>query len=499
MRRAGPPARGREGWDRALLEQPPPVEEVAIAARSPRRFEPVLGPDLVRAAEGRAAELRERLGPRRVWNVNSTAVGGGVAEMLPSLLGYARWLGIDARWLVIGGEPAFFGVTKRLHHALHGSSGDGRPLGAAEREVYEAVQRHNAPQLLERVRPGDVVILHDPQTAGLAPALAEAGAVVAWRCHIGHDAVNGEVESGWSFLEPYLAEVPAYVFSRRAYVPRQLDADRAAVIAPSIDPFSAKNEELAEETVRAILVQVGLIAGTPRAEGVSFTGAAGAERSVRRPAAIVREGPPPEWGTPLVVQVSRWDPLKDPLGVIAGFRALIEQGRAGDAELVLAGPDVSSVSDDPEGQAVLEAAVSAWRALSPPLRRRIHLAQLPTDDLAENASMVNALQRHASVVVQKSLNEGFGLTVTEAMWKARPVLASAVGGIRDQIEDGVSGVLVADPSDTAAYAAALAELVGEPARAAAIGERARERVREQYLGLRHLGQYADLLERLGLW
>lgn len=482
-----------------MLEQPPPVEEVQIASRSPRRFAPILGAEAVRAAEERAARLGERLRGRRIWNVNSTAVGGGVAEMLPSLLGYARDLGVDARWLVIGGEPAFFGVTKRLHHALHGSAGDGRPLGVAEREAYEAVQRHNAPQLLGRIRRGDVVILHDPQTAGLAPALAGAGAVLAWRCHIGHDAVNAEVEGGWSFLEPYLADVPAYVFSRRTYVPRQLDGDRAVVIAPSIDPFSAKNEELDEETVRSVLVQVGLVAGSPRPGGVSFSGPGGEARRVSRAAHVVREGPPPAWETPLVVQVSRWDPLKDPLGVMEGFCSLLDAGGAGDAELVLAGPDVSSVSDDPEGQAVLASAVSAWRALPPRARRRIHLAQLPTEDLAENASMVNALQRHAAIVVQKSLNEGFGLTVTEAMWKARPVLASAVGGIRDQIEDGLSGVLVADASDREAYASALAALIGEPSRAAAIGAAARERVRDRYLGLRHLGQYADLLERLGLW
>ncbi len=482
-----------------MLERTPPVEEVAIATRSLRLFDPVLGAEVVRAAEQRAAHVREQLRGRTVWNVNSTAVGGGVAEMLPSLLGYAHDLGIDARWLVIGGEPAFFGVTKRLHHALHGSSGDGRPLGSAEREIYEAVQRHNAPQLLERIRPGDLVILHDPQTAGLAPSLSRAGAVVAWRCHIGHDAVNDEVESGWSFLEPYLADVPAYVFSRRAYVPRQLDASRAMVIAPSIDPFSAKNEELGEEATRSVLVQIGLVDGSPQESGVSFAGADGSVRSVRRPARIVREGPPPAWETPLVVQVSRWDPLKDPLGVIEGFRSLAEGGRAGTAELVVAGPDVTAVSDDPEGQVVFRAAASAWQALPGPVRRRVHLAQLPTDDLAENASMVNALQRHAAVVVQKSLNEGFGLTVTEAMWKARPVLATAVGGIRDQIEDGVSGVLIADPADVEEYADALAVLIQEPVRAAGIAESARDRVRDHFLGIRHLGQYADLMERLGLW
>lgn len=480
------------------MMQPPPAQEVAITTESMSRFEPILGSEWLRGAEQAAEHVRERLGGRTVWNVNSTAVGGGVAEMLPSLLGYVRGAGIDARWLVIGGEPAFFGVTKRLHHALHGSSGDGRPLGAAERETYEAVQRHNAPQLLERIEPGDFVILHDPQTAGLAPYLTAAGAVVAWRCHIGHDATNEEVDRGWSFLAPYLDGVPAYVFSRDAYVPRQLDASRSVVIPPSIDPFSPKNEELSEETIRSILMQVGLIDGSRQEGSVSFAGAGGSARTVRRPAQIVCEGPAPSWETPLIVQVSRWDPLKDPLGVIEGFRLLLEGGRAGAAELVLAGPDVTAVSDDPEGQLVLAAVVEAWHALPEPVRRRVHLAQLPTDDLQENASMVNALQRHAAVVVQKSLNEGFGLTVTEAMWKSRPVVASAVGGIRDQIEAGVSGVLIADARDMEAYADALAILIADAERAAAIGEAAHERVRDRYLGIRHLMQYAELMERIGL-
>ncbi len=417
-----------------MMQEPPPVQEVVIAAESVRRFEPILGFEWIRGAEKTAEHVRGRLRGRTVWNVNSTAVGGGVAEMLPSLLGYVRGMGIDSRWLVIGGEPDFFGVTKRLHHALHGSAGDGRPLGDEERAIYEAVQLHNAPQLLGMVEPGDVVILHDPQTAGLAPSLAEAGAVVAWRCHIGHDVTNEEVDRGWSFLAPYLQDVPAYVFSREAYVPRQLDASRAMVFAPSIDPFSPKNEELSEETIRAILMHIGLVDG-PRAEGaVSFVGADGTVRSVHRHAQVVREGRAPSWETPLITQVSRWDPLKDPVGVIEGFRSLVMSGRAGDAELVLAGPDVTAVSDDPEGQQVLASAVEAWHALPPEVRGRVHLAQLPTDDVQENAAMVNALQRHSAVIVQKSLNEGFGLTVTEAMWKGRPVVASAVGGIRDQIE-----------------------------------------------------------------
>jgi trehalose synthase len=482
-----------------MIQEPPPVQEVVIAAESVRRFEPILGSEWIRGAEQTADHVRTQLRGRTVWNVNSTAVGGGVAEMLPSLLGYVCGMGIDARWLVIGGEPEFFGVTKRLHHALHGSAGDGRPLGDAEREIYEAVQRHNAPQLLGMVEPGDVVILHDPQTAGLAPYLIEAGAAVAWRCHIGHDATNEEVDRGWSFLAPYLENVPAYVFSRETYVPPQLDKSRAMVIPPSIDPFSPKNEELSEETIRAILMHVGLV-DRPTAEGaVSFVGADGTVRAVHRQAQIVREGRAPSWETPLIVQVSRWDPLKDPVGVIDGFRLLVESGRAGEAELVLAGPDVTAVSDDPEGQLVLASVVEAWHALPQQVRGRVHLAQLPTDDLQENAAMVNALQRHSTVIVQKSLHEGFGLTVTEAMWKGRPVVASAVGGIQDQIEGGISGVLLEDAHDMEAYAGALAGLLADGERAATIGQAARERVRERYLGIRHLMQYAELLERAGAW
>ena len=482
-----------------MMQEPPPVQEVVIAAESVDRFEPILGAEWIRGAERTAEHVRDRLRGRTVWNVNSTAVGGGVAEMLPSLLGYVRGLGIDSRWLVIGGEPDFFGVTKRLHHALHGSAGNGSPLGDAERAIYEAVQKHNAPQLLSMVEPGDVVILHDPQTAGLAPYLQEAGVVVAWRCHIGHDETNEEVDRGWSFLAPYLKDVPAYVFSREDYVPSQLDASRAMVIAPSIDPFSPKNEEMAEETIRSILMHIGLVDG-PTAEGaVSLVGADGTVRSVHRQAQIVREGSAPAWETPLIVQVSRWDPLKDPLGVIEGFRSLVETGRAGDAELVLAGPDVTAVSDDPEGQLVLASVVEAWHRLPEAVRGRVHLAQLPTDDVQENAAMVNALQRHSSVIVQKSLHEGFGLTVTEAMWKGRPVVASAVGGIRDQIEGGLSGVLLEDARDTEAYAGALAGLLADGDRAASIGRAATERVRDRYLGIRHLMQYAELLERAGAW
>ncbi len=211
---------------------------------------------------------------------------------------------------------------------------------------------------------------------------------------------------------------------------------------------------------------------------------------------MIRLGRPPTWETPLVVQVSRWDPLKDPVGVMRGFASLVDGTTPSSAHLVLAGPDVSGVTDDPEGGAVFDAVHLAWRALPHAVRDKIHLASLPTADVEENAVIVNALQRHATVVVQKSLKEGFGLTVTEAMWKGRPVLASAVGGIQDQIEDGVSGVLLKDPTNVEEFAMALRRLLEDPDWAQRLGAAARDRVCDQFLGIRHLLEYARLIARL---
>ena len=467
--------------------------EVAVPARSFGLLEGVIGAEAVAAARDRAASLRARLAGRTVWNINSTATGGGVAEMLPSLIGYARDLGVETRWLVIEGIAPFFGLTKRLHHALHGAAGDGSPLGDAERAVYEQVAEENAAGVLAHVGPRDIVILHDPQTAGLAPHLARAGIPSIWRCHIGSDAVNEEVERGWAFLAPYLEPVDAFVFTRQAYVPALASGREVMLIPPSLDPLTAKNEDLDAETVRAVLAHTGMIAGEPGDGPVSFTGQDGSPRRVERRAEVLRSGPPPPADVPLAVQVSRWDPLKDPLGVMHGFAAIAADTTA---QFVLAGPDTSGVADDPEAAHVLEETIAVWRELPEAVRDRIHLVSLPTDDVEENAVMVNALQRHAAVVVQKSLQEGFGLTVTEALWKGRPVLASAVGGIQDQIEDGHDGVLLADPSDLAAYGASLRELLAQPERAEALGRQARETVRERFLSVRHLGQYAELIERL---
>jgi trehalose synthase len=472
------------------------MQEISVPSQSIDRYAPIIGEREVAAARAVAERIRRRLEGRALWNVNSTAHGGGVVEILSTLLPYARGSGIDARWLVIDANPDFFHVTKRLHHALHGRRGDDTPLGPPQRAVYEDALRANSGELLGLVRRRDVVLLHDPQTAGLAPELLRAGAIVIWRCHIGADEANDQSDIAWDFLQPYLENVPATVFTRLQYVPECCDHGRSTIIPPAIDPFSAKNQELDEDTTRAILVHAGIVEGPPGNGQPTFTRQDGSPGRVDRAADIVRLGRAPSWDKPLVVQVSRWDPLKDPLGVMNGFVRLLDDNRAGDADLVLAGPNVSAVVDDPEGAETLNQIVQSWRELPHGHRGRVHLASLPMTDTEENAAIVNALQRHATIVVQKSLEEGFGLTVSEAMWKARPVIGSALGGIQEQIEDGVSGLLLSEASDVPGFAGLLQRLLDDPASARRLGEAARERVRSHYLGLRQLIQHAELLERL---
>ncbi|MXY87639.1 MAG: glycosyltransferase [Dehalococcoidia bacterium] len=474
-----------------------PLSQVDLRSYSLERFREVVAPPDYERALGVLERSRELLGGRTVWHVNSTAEGGGVAEMLRSLLAYARGTGIDARWAVIEGEPEFFRITKRLHHALHDSTGDGSPLGAQAARAYGDVLTPNIEAFLEDVRPGDAVFLHDPQTAGMAPALMAHGVTVIWRCHIGTEDLTPEAEGGWSFLAPHVRDVPLRIFSRQAYVPPVLDDGRSVVVQPSIDAFSAKNEEQAEDVTRAILAQSGLIKG-PAGDGPrSFTREDGTTGSVERQASVLREGEAPDRDDPLIVQVSRWDPLKDHGGVMRGFASFVERcDPDGRSQLVLAGPDVSGVTDDPEGGIVLEELKAEWAAFPEHLRARMHLASLPMDDVAENAAMVNALQRHASVIVQKSLREGFGLTLTEAMWKSRPVIASRVGGLQDQVVHEEDGLLLDNPADVEALGDALCRVMDDEELAAELGANAKERVRANFLGIRHLAQYHDLLNGL---
>jgi trehalose synthase len=470
------------------------LQEITIAPESINRLEPLVGEERIAGAKAVAERLSRRLKGRVIWNVNSTAYGGGVAEMLPSLQAYVRGAGIDCRWLVMEGTPEFFRVTKRIHHALHGSVGENTPLDEGARAVYEKVSQDNAIELQALIRARDIVILHDPQTAGLIPHMMRAGAIVVWRCHVGQDESDEESDKGWAFLAPYLASVPAAVFSREAYIPICCDRGRSVIIPPSIDPFSAKNQDMDEATVRAILVHTGLVEG-PAGEGKpTFLHREGTPGRVDRQAEVIRHGRALLWDTPLVVQVSRWDWSKDPAGVMEGFARKVEQSAVSGAELVLAGPNVTAIADDPEGATVFSEVVAQWRNLPQHDRAKIHLALLPMDDVEENAAIVNALQRHAAVVVQKSLKEGFGLTVTEAMWKARPVVASAVGGMQDQIRDEIDGLLLKDASDLSTFGSLVSRFLEDKAHAGKIGENAKKRVLEEYLGVRHLLQYAELIE-----
>jgi trehalose synthase len=428
--------------------------------------------------------VRKLLGSRPVVNVNSTATGGGVAELLQMLLGYARGAGVAAEWRVITGDPDFFAVTKRIHNGLYGSPGDGGPLGAAERRIYERAIAANGNHTLGSIRPGDVVVVHDPQPAGLVPLLAERGARVIWRCHVGVDAANEWSERAWSFLRRYVEPAHAHVFSRPSFVPGFLARARIAVIPPSIDPLSWKNASMSPRAQRVALAAASLL----QPDGL------GRSRRVSRHMHLHREGGPLRADESLVVQVSRWDRMKDMRGVLDGFVEHVPPQLG--ACLVLAGPAHTGVADDPEAAAVWEEVVERWHGLPRGARRRVQLALIPMEDPAENAYVVNALQRHAAIVVQKSLAEGFGLTVAEAMWKSRPVVGSAVGGIADQIVDGESGVLLDDPSDLAAFGGAVTRLLADPAEARRLGRNARRRVRERFLPDRHLIQYAELLADL---
>jgi trehalose synthase len=469
------------------------MQEIEIPAMNPDRFRSILPPERFAEFEAGAEEARELLAGRVVWNINSTARGGGVVELLRPLLAYARGVGVDAHWLVIQGTPDFFAITKRIHNRLHGVQGDGGALDDAARRVYEEVLAENVAAVAGRVRESDVVIVHDPQPAGMIPALKSAGATAIWRCHVGIDHPNELAREAWAFLHPYLVAADANVFSREAFVWEGLDRDRIAVIHPSIDPLAPKNEDLDPAVVRAVLQAAGLLAGDGGETAAVFVRNDGTPGRVDRRAQVVEERPLSP-GVPVVLQVSRWDALKDPLGVIRGFAEHVPPTTG--AHLVYAGPNVEAVADDPEGRRMLQEAIALRDRLPAEPRSRIHLASLPMEDANENAIIVNALQRHAAVIVQKSLAEGFGLTVAEAMWKARPVVASRIGGIQEQIVHGESGILLDDPRDLAAFGAEIARLLAHPAEASEIGRCARERVRDRFTSVRNLLDYLALIRRL---
>ena len=462
---------------------------MAVGPLSPERFKGVLSPEASIRLDETIAEAHHVLDGRAVWSVNSTARGGGVAELLSAMIAYTRGAGIDARWVVMRGEPDFFALTKHLHNMLHGV--DGAPPGDSGAEVFRRVSHDAAAALLELVRPGDVVLAHDPQTAGLCAPLREAGVRVVWRCHVGMDVPNDAARAAWGFLLPYVQAAEAFVFSRQMFVPPEIDPSKVTIIPPSIDAFSPKNQAMTGDAVSAILCRVGVEECVVSAAAYYLRHDGTRARVDRHAELHGTERLPP--GVPVVTQVSRWDRLKDHGGVMRAFAERIAP--ESDAHLLLAGPSPDSIADDPEGLEVFDELIGQWRLLTDACRPRVHIASLPMVDPEENAAIVNAIQRRSDVVVQKSLAEGFGLTVAEAMWKDRPVVASAVGGIQDQIEDGVTGLLV-EPRDLEAFAHAVLRLLRDRDDAERMGERAGESVREAFLGPRLLSQYVQLFAAL---
>lgn len=463
---------------------------VPIPAHPLVRFKPLLGEQYAEI-ERVAGWAQQTFAGRAIWHVSSTARGGGVAELLTALLPYARDAGVDVRWVVLREGPEFFTVTKRLHNHLHGDPGDGRPLDESARRLYESVLQANIDALGPLIQRGDVVYLHDPQTAGMVKSLCDNGVKVVWRCHVGVDHPNELVRGAWDFLRPYVEHADAYIFSRREYLWDGLDEKKVWYMPPVIDPFSPKNQELDPSVVGGILKEIGLVPDGLEAAPV-FTRADGTPGRVERQATILQEEPIPDEAR-MVVQVSRWDRLKDPHGLLEMLEAHLEDPLL---HLVVVGPETAGVSDDPEGAAVYGDVAETWRRLGADARRRCHLVNLPMRDVEENGAMVNALQRRADVVVQKSIAEGFGLTVAEAMWKRRPVVGSRVGGIQDQVEDGETGFLIDDPRDLAACAKAIERLLADPQLAAQMGEAARQRVIDNYLAVHRLREYVDLIAAL---
>lgn len=390
--------------------------------------------------EGILHELREQaraLTGARVLHVNATSYGGGVSELLRSSVPLLRDLGLDVDWKVIAGGDDFFKATKALHNGLQGAR---RPPTRTEQAAWIACARENA----ESVDGGyDFVVVHDPQPAALAAMHSAGDARWVWRCHIDTSEPNPDT---WAFLRPYLANYDAAVFTMAEFVPPDLPVARVRTIPPAIDPLSPKNFELTQSTAAQILDWIG----------VTVPG-------------------------PLITQVSRFDAWKDPLGVISAYRLAREE--IPQLQLALVG---SMALDDPEG----------WEVYG---QVQEHAGEDPLIHLYTNLTgvgnvEVNAFQRLSDVIVQKSIREGFGLVVSESMWKGTPVVAGRAGGIPLQMPEGVGGVLVDTVEECAE---AIVGLLGNRELASALGASGRERVREHFLLPRLLLDELSLLADLG--
>ncbi len=411
------------------------LREVPVNPKSIEPYREVAGDVVIDGLK----EAAENLRGARVLHINSTAYGGGVAEILYNLVPLMRDLGLAAEWRVIEGDQEFFEVTKFMHNSLQGME---IPTTAPMREKYLQVVEENASRFEGDY---DFVVVHDPQPCAILSFLEERrlrkGRWV-WRCHIDTTVAQ---EDAWEFLLPFINLYDAAVFTKEDYIKTPLKVGRLAFIPPSIDPLSPKNQIPSERTVREIMAEYG----------------------------VDRE-------RPLLVQVSRFDPWKDPLGVVDAYR-MVKEGFPGVQLAFLA----SMASDDPEGWHYYEL-MNRYRGDDPDIHLLSNLQGVGNLE-------VSSFQAAASVVLQKSLREGFGLTVTEAMWKRKPVVAGGVGGILLQIDDGINGFLVDSVKQCAER---VKGLLADPGLREEIGARAHRKVLERFLITRHLRDYLDLFSSL---
>jgi trehalose synthase len=454
-----------------------------------------------------AGPLVRRLRGRALWMINSTARGGGVSEMLPGMIAHLRDLGIRTEWMVLeSDDEAFFHLTKRIHNLIHG---DGEPgLSEDDRGLLERVNRENAYTLRQEIHRGDIVIVHDPQPMPLAGMLRETTDITAvWRCHIGLDDECAATADAWRFLEPYASDYDHAVFSAPEYAPSYFEG-RSSIIYPALDPLTAKNRPLDVQSVIAVLERSSLL----RLPGPGVDPPFDAPARRFQPDGTWQSAAWPEdmglLNRPIITQVSRWDRLKGFLPLMRGFARFKQRlgedpahndhlrRRLALSRLVLAGPDPASIADDPGGREVLDELCEAYLGCDADVRADIMLVALPMQDAGINALIVNALQRVSTIVVQNSLREGFGLTITEAMWKGVPVLSNSMAcGPRQQVRDGVDGRMIGDPGDTDQIADALhAMLVSD--QLDTWGRNAQQRVHEHFLIYTQLRHWVRLLESL---
>jgi len=361
--------------------------------------------------------LADKLGKVKIQQINSTRLGGGVAEILAHLLPLMQDLGLMVQWDVMQGSPEFFNVTKKIHNALHGTRAE---FDHSELEVFKEITAKNNQIIRDDF---DIHVIHDPQPVGLVDTREKAGGQWIWRCHVDLSEADNRV---WGFLRQWVENYDHAIFHLPDYA-KDLLIDQI-IIPPAINPFSEKNRELTEEEITSVLERFHI-----------------------------------DPDLPIMLQVSRFDRLKDPVGVIRSFR-LVQQYLP--CQLILAG---GGASDDPEGAQVLQEVYEEAEGLED-----VHILNLPPNSNFE----INALQRAASVIVQKSLREGFGLTVTEAMWKSKPVIGGNVGGIRRQILHRSNGMLVQSVEGTALR---VREILADPVLAERLGENAHKYVRENFL------------------